>query len=125
MTGIPDGLLQLTVVVVRPVESTDAHNSTTLDYAAGTRTTLAPGTVNGGAWLQQDSRSETRPDGRTPAEQAWLLICNYADIRHRDRIEWASHPAGPVVFEVEGPPEPALTPGEFHHTEATLRIVDG
>lgn len=123
--GIPDGLLPHTVVRVRPVKSTDSHGSALYDYAAGGRVTLAPGGANGGAWLQQDQRGEDRPDGRRPATQVWLLMCNYSDVAARDRIEWADHPAGAVAFEVEGPPEPAYDDAGYHHIEATLRVVDG
>jgi hypothetical protein len=58
-------------------------------------------------------------------------MCNVADLDTDDRIEWPTgHPAGPLVFAVEGPPEPAYRPpaagaGGFHHTEATLRLLEG
>lgn len=124
--GIPDHDLVHEVVVVRPAEATDDYNNTTYDYGpAATRVTLAPGSDNGGAWLQQDQRSEPHPDGRDPLDQRWLMLANYSDIRGKDRIEWAGHPSGAVVFVVDGPPEPAYTPVGFHHMEVTLEIVEG
>lgn len=116
---LPEHLLPHSVVRVRPAESTDAYNDTVRDYGpAATRTTLR-------AWIQQEQRRDVVSDGRDPDEQRWLLMCNLDDLRVTDRIEWADHPTGPVVFEVYGPPEPAYTPRGFHHTEATLRIVEG
>lgn len=113
---VPTALLPHQVTVVRPVVSTDAHGSQVYDYgAAATRTTVA-------GWLQQDRRAEPRSDGREPLEQRWALVTNHEDVQGRDRIEWAETPA---VFEVEGPPEPTYTPAGYHHTEATLRVVEG
>lgn len=125
--GLLDGSLVHTVVRVRPVVTTDAHGAEKRDYDAGARVTLAPGSANGGAWLQQDQRADRHMDGREPQDQMWLLMCTYADIASGDRIEWADHPAGPVAFDVVGPPEPAydLASSTFDHLEATLRVVDG
>jgi hypothetical protein len=124
--GVPAHLLVHTVTVVHPAETVDAYNNTTHDYGvAATRTVLAPGTATEGVWLQQQARTEDHPDGRDPAEQRWTMVTNYPDIAAVDRIEWAGHPSGPVVFTVDGPPEPAYTPTGFHHLEATLQIVEG
>lgn len=77
-------------------------------------------------WIQQDSRSEGRPDGRTPTRQTWLLVTKLDDLMAGDRVEWAAHPDGdPITFEVEGPPEPVYRGRRWHHTEATLRLVEG
>lgn len=119
-------LLQIqTLTKVRPSQTTDAYGNTVLSYgAAATRTTFQ-------GWVQQDMRVESRPTGRNPAEQRWLLMCNLDDLSTDDRIEWPSgHPAGPLTFAVEGPPEPAYRPpgtgaGGFHHVEATLRLLEG
>lgn len=116
---IPESLLPHTVTLVRPAQSADAYNNVTYSYGAGaTRTEIS-------AWLQQDQRTETFPDGRAPLDQRWPLITNHDDVRAKDRIEWADHPQGAVTFDIDGPPEPAYTPAGFHHTEATLRLVDG
>lgn len=112
--GIPDGMLPHQVTIVRPATATDAHGNTVLDYGgAATRTTVA-------GWMQQDKRAEPRSDGRDPLEQHWLLIANHQDIQGKDRVEWS----GPTM-EVEGPPEPVFTPAGYHHTESTLRVVQG
>jgi hypothetical protein len=117
--GVPDHLLVHTVTVVDPAEVTDAYNDTTYDYGpAATRTTVK-------AWLQQDQRTEPARDGRDPLEERWLLVTNHSPISGLSRIEWPGHPAGAVTFQVDGPTEPAYTPAGFHHTEATLRIVEG
>ena len=112
--GVPDGLLVHQVTIVRPATSTDAYGNTTRDYGAGaTRTTVA-------GWMQQDQRTEPHEDGRDSLEQRWLLITDHEDIQGYDRVEWD----GPTM-EVDGPPEPAYTPAGYHHTEATLRVVEG
>lgn len=112
--SVPAHLLPHSPVLVRPATSTDDYGNDTLDYGSGaTRTTIS-------AWLQQDRRSEPLSDGRDPLVQRWLLVTNHEDVRGRDRLEWDG-----TVWEVEGPPEPAYTPRGRHHTEATLRIVEG
>jgi hypothetical protein len=113
-----------TITIISPaVGGPDAYGNPTYDYDAGaTRRTVI-------AWLQQDQRTETYPAGRNPLEQRWLLITNDEDLTADDRIEWPAHPLGPVVFAVEGPPEPTyrggMAGGPIHHLEATLRILDG
>ena len=112
--GVPDSLLPHQVTIVRPATGTDTYGSTTYDYGLGaTRTTVA-------GWMQQDRRTEPATDGRDPLEQRWLLITNHQDIQGRDRVEWS----GPTM-EVDGPPEATYTPAGYHHTEATLRAVEG
>lgn len=124
--GVSSALLPHTVTVVEPVEQTDAYNNVTLDYGvSATRTVLEPGGPNDGAWLQQDQRSEPHPDGRDPLDQRWLMVTNYPSITGKARIEWDDHPQGPVVFTIDGPPEPAYTPTGFHHLECTLRVTEG
>lgn len=110
--GIPAGMLPHTVTRIRPSTSTDAHNTTVRTYGA-TGTSMA-------GWLQQDQRTETRQDGRTPLEQLWLLITNDSDINATDRIVFGSD-----TYEVEGVPAPKYTPAGYHHTETTLRKLDG
>jgi hypothetical protein len=116
---VPAHLLVHTVTVVRPAEVTDDYGNTIYVYDdTATRTDIR-------AWLQQDQRLAPLPDGRDPLDQRWLLVANDPLIAGVDRVEWADHPAGPVTFTLDGPTEPAYTPGGFHHTEATLRIVEG
>lgn len=116
---VPVALLPHTVTVIEPVEQTDAYNNATFDYGDdATRTQVA-------AWLQQDQRSEPHPDGRDPLDQRWLMVTNYPSITGKARIEWGDHPQGPVVFTIDGPPEPAYTPTGFHHLECTLRVTEG
>lgn len=113
--SLPAHLLPHTVARVRPSTSTDAHGNTVRNY------TVPPATsANISAWVQQDNRKEPLSDGRAALEQLWLLMTNETDILGRDRIIFGS-----LTFEVEGPPEPVYTPAGFHHTEATLRKVDG
>lgn len=113
--GIPDGLLPHAVTLVRPATVPDAHGNDITDYSDGVavHTPIA-------AWVQQDSRTETRPDGREAAIQVWLMLTNHADILRGDRVVH-----GALTFDVEGPPEPVHTPAGYHHTEATLRVVEG
>lgn len=113
--GVPDQLLPHPVTLVRPALVPDDYGNTKRDYSQGvaTRTVLM-------AWMQQDQRQEARTDGREAAVGAWLMLTNHEDVARFDRVEF-----GTTTFEVEGPPEPVYTPAGFHHTEATLRVVDG
>jgi len=116
---LPSHLLVEEVTRVRPVASTVDPYGTTWDYGtAATRSTIS-------AWLQQDQRTESFSDGRDVISQRWLLMTNALDIDANDRIEWDDHPAGPVIFTVDGTPEPAATPRGRDHLEVTLRVVEG
>lgn len=112
--GVPAHLLTQEFTRVRPAETTDGYNNTKLDYGVAASRETAMG------WLEQSNRTEPQTDGRDPLVQTWLLITNYADIRGRDRIEYAGS-----MFEVDGPPSPVPIPGGIHHYEVTLRVVDG
>lgn len=117
-TGVPASMMPHTITLVRPVTVTDPYGSQIPDYDNGTRIVIR-------GWLQQDVRTiPDGTDGRTIQVQRWLLVTDHADVQGLDRFEWAS-PTGPMVFEADGPPEPAYTPSGFHHTEATLKVVTG
>lgn len=120
MTGIPEGLLIHTAVVVRPaVTGADSYGDMVTDYgAAATRTSMA-------GRFQQNTQSEAFPDGRQPAESMWLLFTNESDLDRLDRVEWADHPNGPVTFEIHGRPEPTYDADSYHHTETQLRTLEG
>jgi hypothetical protein len=113
--GIPDGMLPQTVTRIRPSSSTNTYGDTAFSYIVppATSTTMA-------AWLQQNNRTEEATEGRAPLDQRWLLITNDSDVEGHDRIVW-----GALTFEVDGPPAPVYTPGGYHHTEATLKVVEG
>lgn len=121
--ALPQALLPHSATLVRPAATTDAYGNTALDYgASATRSTIT-------AWLQQGGAgsvggSEPREDGRDADVGTWLMVTNASDVQAADRIEWTG-PTGAVVFEVDGPPEPAYTPAGFHHTEISLRVVTG
>lgn len=110
--GIPEHLLPHAVTLTHPTTSTDAYNNTTLTYGGGGASITA--------WLQQNTRTEPRSDGRDPLEQTWLLMTNEEDVRGRDRVTFDG-----TVYEVEGPPEKVYSPAGLHHVEATLRLVTG
>jgi hypothetical protein len=125
--AVPGRLLPHTVTVVTPAASAGGYGNTVYDYGAGaTRTEAA-------AWLQQDQRAQVAAQGADPLQEKWLMVTNHSPISRRARIEWAGHPGGPVVFELDGQPNPAYNPLAMaaaasaapHHTELTLRIVDG
>jgi hypothetical protein len=121
MTGIPARGRPHTVTRVRaPALTPDAYGNVEPDWANAARTDIA-------AWVQQDQRSETYLDGRTPIEQSWLLMSNDAalDLLATDRIEWAGHPTGTKTYTIEGEPEPTYTPAGFHHWECTLKLTSG
>jgi hypothetical protein len=117
---LPSHLLTEEVVRVRPAASTaDPIYGTTWDYGTAASRTVVTG------WLQQDQRTETFADGRDVFSQRWLLMTNELDIDANDRIEWDDHPAGTVIFTVDGPAEPASTPRGTDHLEVTLRVMEG
>lgn len=114
---IPERLLLHTGDVVAPAVTTNGYNETVRDYGAGaTRTTIK-------CRLQQDQRAERYQDGRTPIEQVWTLFTNTDNVITADtRFEWADRA---LTFEVIGQPEPTYDAHGYHHTEATLRVLEG
>lgn len=117
---IPARLMTETLTRVHPVALVDPAYGTTWDYgASATRVSFA-------GWLEQVSTTEAHDaDGNRLAER-WTLITNDRELDAIDKVEWPGHPARPVVFTVEGIPEPAMRPGTgFHHLEATLVVVEG
>lgn len=112
--GVPEHLLTQEFTRVRPASSTDSYGNTRLDWGVVASRVTAMG------WLEQTARTEPETPGRDALSQAWLLITNYADIRGRDRIEYAG-----ITFEVDGPPAPVPVPGGIHHYEANLTVVSG
>jgi hypothetical protein len=124
---VPDRLLPHTVTVVAPAVSTDSYGDKEYDYgAAATRTAVK-------AWLQQDQRTQVTVVGADPLQSRWLMVTNHSPIARRSRIEWADSPEGPLVFEIDGPANPSYNPLAMaaagtngpHHTELSLKIVDG
>lgn len=124
--AVPGRLLPHTVTIVTPATSKDGYGNTVYDYGAGaTRTEAA-------AWLQQDQRTQVVAQGADPLQQKWLMVTNASPVNRRARIEWTG-PAGAMVFELDGQPGPFYNPlamaaaasADPHHTELTLRIVDG
>lgn len=124
---LPGRLLPHEVTIVAPATSTDSYGNTVYDYGAGASRTAAR------AWLQQDQRTLVTQVGADPLEERWLMATNHSPVPRRARIEWAGHPEGAVVFELDGRPGPAYNPlamaaansGDPHHTELTLKIVNG
>ena len=98
---IPERLLPLVVVLVRPATVLDRYGNTTLGYGpAADRTPIR-------AWIEQTSANEPLSDGRDPAVTALLLITNHLDITAHDRIEHDGH-----ILAVDGrPPWCAPRPG--------------
>ena len=118
--SFPEHLLIHEVIRVRPaVSGPDSYGNTTRDYgAAATRAAVA-------ARVQQDTRSESFPDGRQPAESMWMLFTIEDDIDRHDRFEWTDPELGlTLTFEVHGRPEPTYSDA-YHHTETQLRILEG
>ena len=111
---IPDRLLPLTVVKVRPAQTEDRYGDTVYDYGdAATRTAIK-------AWIDQASAAEETPNGRDVITGGWLLITNHTDLDPLDRIEWGS-----AAYELDGPSWPVHTPAGLHHLEAKLKRVEG
>lgn len=126
--AVPGRLLPHTVTVVAPAVTTDSYGNKEYDYgAAATRTTGVK------AWLQQDQRTQVTVVGADPLQAKWLLVTNHSPIGRRSRIEWADSPEGPLVFDIDGQPNPSYNPlamaaagtSSPHHTELSLKIVDG
>ncbi|MER7833480.1 hypothetical protein [Streptomyces sp. NPDC095602] len=126
-TAVPMRLLPHTVTVVDPVVATDAYGNTTYDYGPGATRTQAR------AWLEQTQRSQVVAVGADPLQQRWLMVTNHHPINRRARIEWPTAPGGLLVFELDGQPGPLYNPLAMaaaattapHHTELTLKVVDG
>jgi hypothetical protein len=71
-------------------------------------------------WVSQTSRSEVTGE-REAQVASWVLYLHPdATITGLDRVEWEG-----ITFEVDGPPNPARTPGVLHHYEVPLRVIDG
>lgn len=121
-SAVPGRLMPHTVTVVTPATSTDSYGNTVYDYGAGATRTAAA------AWLEQNQRALVTQQGADPLQEKWLMVTNHSPINRRARIEWDGHPSGPIVFELDGQPNPSynpLAPSPLHHTELTLKIVDG
>lgn len=122
-------LLLHTVTVVNPSVAIDDYGNTVYDYATGEVIILSPGAEEGGAWLQQNTRSEPFEEGRAPDEERWLMITEFADVHDKARVTWTRPelPSSAYVFNVDGPPEPvyAGVAKTYHHLETTLRQVAG
>lgn len=112
---IPDRLLPLSVVLVRPAVTTDRYNNPSYDYGpAAARTTIR-------AWIEQaDLAREQIRDGRDAIESGWKLITNHTGVDPLDRVEWDGQ-----TFDVDGEPWPVYTPAGLHHIEGSLRKVQG
>ncbi|MEU2180110.1 hypothetical protein [Streptomyces thermolilacinus] len=126
-TAVPGRLLPHTVTVIDPATSTDTYGNETYDYGPGaTRTEVR-------AWLEQTQRTQVAATGADPLQQRWLMVTNHHPIGRRARIEWPAAPGGLLVFELDGPPGPLYNPVAMaaaattapHHTELTLKVVDG
>lgn len=117
----PAHLAPQTLVVIRPVSTTDSHGTKVFNYSTGaTRTTIT-------GWLWQRQRDEANTADRDLIEETWTLMSSATDIEPNDRIEWSGHPSGDTLtFLVWGPPAPLYVPsGAVHHTETTLRRQTG
>jgi hypothetical protein len=125
--GVPSRLMPHRVTVVEPAVTT-SYGNTEYDYgAAATRTTDVA------AWLEQQQRAQIPVIGADPLQERWLMVTDHTPIGRRARIEWAGHPSGAVTFELDGQTNPLYNPlamaasgsSEPHHTELSLKIVDG
>lgn len=113
---LPSRLMIHTLVVVRPAAVVHGTYGTSWDYgSSATRSTIT-------GWIEQNNRSESFAGARDLIDQDWTLFTNHADVDANDRVEW---PASTKAFTVHGPPEPVHSPRGRHHTQATLRIVEG
>lgn len=126
-TGVPSRLMPHRVTVVEPAV-TSSYGNTEYDY--GPAATRTPGVA---AWLEQQQRAQIPALGADPLQERWLMVTDHSPIGRRARIEWADHPGGAVVFELDGQANPAYNPLAMaasgssapHHTELSLKIVDG
>jgi len=125
--GVPARLMPHRVTVVDPAVSTDAYGNTVYDYGAG-----ATRTSGVAAWLEQQQRAQIPAIGADPLQERWLMVTDHSPVGRRARIEWTG-PGGAMVFELDGQPNPAYNPLTMaaavssapHHTELSLKIVDG
>jgi hypothetical protein len=110
------------VDVIFPAVTSDGRGNMTLVYDSPPATT-----VSTRAWLQQDTGDESPTDGRNPQTRRWFMIIVLPNtvFTGNERIVWTGAPGAPVTFDAWGPAEPTFTPRGYHHTEVSLRRVDG
>lgn len=128
--AVPERLLPHRITIVDPAVTTDGYGDKEYDYGDA-----AARTPDVKAWLQQDQRAQVATVGADPLQAKWLLVTNHSPIGRRARIEWDGSPYGPLVLELDldGQPSPVYNPLQMaatgtsnpHHTELTLKIVDG
>jgi len=106
--------------VIRPGLAEDGYGNTVSDWESATVTRIP-------CWVQQNTRNTEVTDGRRAVAAGFLLITTSpADLfTGIERFLWLEAPGGPMLMELDGPGEAAYTLSGFHHTEATLRRVDG
>lgn len=115
------GYLPHTGDVIRPAILEDDYGNTVASWetpAAVTRISC---------WVQQNTRATDVADGRRALSSSFLLLTNdpaelFTGI---ERFLWLQAPGGPMLMELDGPGEAAYTLNGFHHSEVTLRRVDG
>lgn len=125
---VPGRLMPHRVTVVDPAVSTDSYGNRVYDY--GPAATRTPDVA---AWLEQQQRAQIPAVGADPLQERWLMVTSHSPVGRRARIEWPGHPSGPVTFELDGQQSPLYNPLAMaasgssapHHTELSLKIVDG
>lgn len=115
------GYLPHTGDIIRPAMVEDAYGNTTAVWSPPASTTRIA------CWVQQNSRATEVSDGRRALATSFLMLTNEpADLLEgTERFLWLQAPGGPLLLEMDGPAEAAYTLRGFHHTEATLRRLDG
>jgi len=106
------------LTVVSPAVVTDRYGNVTKDWTNATRSDVK-------GWVARSSSNEVTDAGREAQVSDWVAYLPVGTvITGGARVEWS--PIGdPLVFEVVGPPLPAMTPRGLHHLEAQLRVVEG
>lgn len=108
-----NGLLNTTVVRLRPAAGTDEYGNEVPDWGAASRLDLR-------ARVQQSSQQEDTADRDQQTAQFLVFLPAGADVAGSDRLEW-----GGRLLELVGPPAAMDGYGAAHHVEARAREAVG
>lgn len=109
---IPEHLLPITVTWIRPGTTTNDYGDTIPDYANPTTSSLPV--------MIEQRRAVEEGGSRDATITTLVLFTNELGIDALDRFVWAA-----ATFEVDGEPWVVYSPGGPHHTEVTIKRVEG
>lgn len=109
---IPERLLPISALWVRPGIGEDAYGNTVDDWDTPS--------VSGVRVMVEPRRAEEERGGRDVTITTLVLFTNELAVAAGDRFVWDDR-----TYEVEGDPAVVYTPAGPHHAEVQLRLVVG